>query len=129
VIIVVIIRRRNIGNLEFVVCTAILAVGVPLFLPHMHDRYFFLADAAALAVAFCVPKLAVVVPLTSFASLLGYHAYLKMRYLLQMKWGFFALFIALLLLSVYFAVRIARKIGDKIQAADEKSRVKDRHNT
>ncbi len=129
VIIVVIIRRRNIGSLELVVCTAILAVGIPLFLPHMHDRYFFLADAAALAVAFCVPKLAIVVPLTSFASLLGYHAYLKMRYLLQMKWGFYALFIALIALLAFFAVRAARKKATNLPGSGETAQVKDRHNT
>ena len=128
-IIVVIIRRRNVGSLELVVCTAILAVGVPLFLPHMHDRYFFLADAAALAVAFCVPKLAIVAPLTSFASLLGYHAYLKMRYLLQMKWGFYALFIALIAMIAFFIVRIARKNETYFSSGGETSRVKDRHNT
>ena len=128
-IIVVIIRRRNVGSLELVVCTAILAVGVPLFLPHMHDRYFFLADAAALAVAFCVPKLAIVAPLTSFASLLGYHAYLKMRYLLQMKWGFYALFIALIALIAFFIVRIARKNETIFTTDEETSRIKDRHNT
>ena len=127
-IIVVIIRRKRVGDLELVVATAVLAIGVPLFLPHMHDRYFFLADASALAVAFCVPKLAAAVPLTSFASLLGYHAYLRMRYLLPMKYGFFALFVALVMLIAYFFVRVWRKNERKIEAAEAPEREADRHN-
>lgn len=103
--------RRRVKSPELLLCAAILAVGVPLFLPHMHDRYFFMADAIVLAAAFCKPKLSVTVPLVSFASLLGYHAYLRMRYLLPMKWGFFALLLVLLLLVCAFAsgIRLRKK--------------------
>ena len=68
----------------------------------MHERYFFLADVLSLAAAFILPKAAPIPLLCSLASLLGYHAYLKNRFLLLMYWGFFALalaaFIALLLI-------------------------------
>ncbi len=112
-IIAVIACRKRIGSQELLLCAAILAVGVPLFLPHMHDRYFFMADAIVLAVAFCVPKLAISVPLVSFASLLGYHAYLRMRYLLPMKWGFFALLIVLILLIAELTVETCRRKNKK----------------
>ena len=48
-------------------------------------------------------KYAAAAPLTQFASLLGYHAYLKMRYLLLMDHGARALIVALMLGIVLFA--------------------------
>jgi len=96
------ILRKRLGNRALVLAAFIFALMVPLLLPHMHERYFFLADVLSLAVAFILPKSAPIPLLCSFASLLGYHAYLKNRFFLLMHWGFFALvlaaFIALLLI-------------------------------
>ena len=65
----------------------LMAVGIPFLLPHMHDRYFFPADVLSVIFAFACPICLAAAPLTQFASLLGYHAYLKMRYLLYMDHG------------------------------------------
>ncbi len=78
-----------------VVGAFILAVGVPFLLPHMHERYFFIADILAVCVAFVFPKYFILPFLVQFASLLGYHAYLMQRYLLTMNFGAFALIAAL----------------------------------
>lgn len=95
--------RKRLGNSALLLAAFIFALAVPLLLPHMHERYFFIADVLSLAVAFVLPKAAPVPALCSFASLLGYHAYLKNRFLLLMHWGFcalaFALIMALLLIS------------------------------
>lgn len=95
--------RRRLGTSALLMAAFIFALAVPLLLPHMHERYFFLADVLSLAAAFVLPKAAPVPILCSFASLLGYHAYLKNRFLLLMHWGFcalaFALIMALLLMS------------------------------
>jgi hypothetical protein len=95
--------RKRLGNSALLLAAFIFALAVPLLLPHMHERYFFIADVLSLAVAFILPKAAPVPALCSFASLLGYHAYLKNRFLLLMHWGFcalaFALIMALLLIS------------------------------
>lgn len=95
--------RRRLGSSALLMAAFVFALAVPLLLPHMHERYFFLADVLSLAVAFVLPKAAPVPVLCSFASLLGYHAYLKNRFLLLMHWGFcalaFALIMALLLMS------------------------------
>jgi len=94
--------RKRLGSRALIFSAFIFALVVPLLLPHMHERYFFLADVLSLAAAFIMPKAAPVPLLCSFASLLGYHAYLKNRFLLLMHWGFYALalaaFIALLLI-------------------------------
>ncbi|MBR6654263.1 MAG: conjugal transfer protein TraL [Oscillospiraceae bacterium] len=96
------VLRKRLGSRALIFSAFIFALVVPLLLPHMHERYFFLADVLSLAAAFIIPKAAPVPLLCSFASLLGYHAYLKNRFLLLMHWGFYALalaaFIALLLI-------------------------------
>ena len=92
------LRRRQLDNRALLTCALLVCVAVPFFLPHMHDRYFFFADVFSVAFAFVFVKLAHVPVLVSFASLLGYHAYLKMRYLLPMRYGAAALVIVLLTL-------------------------------
>ena len=82
-----------------VLAAAVLAAAIPFFLPHMHDRYFFAADALTLALAATWPQLALPALLCEFASLLGYHAYLRMRYLLPMADGALALIAALAVLT------------------------------
>ena len=76
------------------------AIFLPFVMPKMHDRYFFAADALTLALAAAWPQLALPALLCEFASLLGYHAYLRMRYLLPMADGALALIAALAILTV-----------------------------
>ncbi len=98
------IKRRSITNGVIVAVSVLFAVGIPFLLPHMHDRYFFAADVLTVVMAYAYKvKYAAAAPLTQFASLLGYHAYLKMRYLLLMDYGARALIVALMLGIVLFA--------------------------
>ena len=85
------IFRERLNDRTLLVCAVLISVGVPFLLPHMHDRYFFPADVLSLILAVCVPALAPAAAAVSFASLLGYHAYLRMRFLLPMRYGAFAL--------------------------------------
>jgi len=91
-------QRKSLSNETLLAASLLFVVGIPLLLPHMHDRYFFLADV--LAVPFGLSRLRrMPVPvLIQFASLLGYHAYLLQRYLLPMKYGAAALVLAAALL-------------------------------
>ena len=77
----------------------LLAAAIPFFLPHMHDRYFFATDILTLALAVVDLRLAPLPLLCEFASLLGYHAYLKLRYLLPMSYGAGALIVVLTILA------------------------------
>jgi len=81
----------------------LLAVGIPFLLPHMHDRYFFAADILTLVLAFVDPFYAPAAILTQFASLLGYHAYLEMRFLLPMRYGALGLIVTLAFAAAYYA--------------------------
>ena len=79
-----------------------ISVAVPFFLPHMHERYFYAADILSLVLAFASPLYFPAAVLVQFASLLGYHAYLKMRYLLLMNNGAAALIVAFALTLLCF---------------------------
>lgn len=92
------VRRKRLTDRALLSCCLLIALGVPFLLPHMHDRYFFLADVLSLALAVAEWRLCPVPVLVSFGSLLGYHAYLKGRFLLPMRYGAAALSLALLIL-------------------------------
>ena len=68
-----------------------------------------------LALAFAFPVYFPTALLTEFASLLGYHAYLKMRYLLPMHYGAAALLIVLAVGIYFLADSLAGKNGQNEQ--------------
>ncbi len=91
------VNRKKLSDRGVIALALLFAVGIPFLLPHMHDRYFYAADALSVVLAYAVPSLFLAAPLTQFASLLGYHAYLKMRYLLPMRYGSAALILTMAL--------------------------------
>ena len=90
-------NRKRLSDQTVLAAALLFAVGIPFLLPHMHDRYFFPADMLSLVLAFSLPAFFLAAPLCQFASLLGYHAYLKTRYLLPMRYGAAALILVLTL--------------------------------
>ena len=91
------VNRARLTDRAVLAMALLLAVGIPFMLPHMHDRYFYAADILSVVLAYAIPALWLAAPLTEFASFLGYHAYLKMRYLLPMRYGSAALILTLAL--------------------------------
>ena len=94
-------RRDRLNDQTVLALALLFAIGIPFLLPHMHDRYFYAADILTLVLAFVEPMLSPAALFTQFASLLGYHAYLKMRYLLPMRYGTAALILSLALSLIY----------------------------
>lgn len=93
--------RKRLSDRAILLTGTILALGVPLFLPHMHDRYFFLADVLALLLAVLWPRrYAASALLVQTASLGAYHAYLVLRYAFPMELGALFNLLALLILLV-----------------------------
>lgn len=91
--------RRELSDRAVLLAGAAMALGVPLLLPHMHDRYFFLADTLALLLAVLWPRRhTVTAVLVQIASLGAYHAYLVLRYAFPMGLGSLLNLLALLLL-------------------------------
>ncbi len=111
------LRRAGKDNRALLLAFTLTAICVPLLLPHMHDRYFFGADVLCFAAAFLGMELLPLPFLCSFASLLGYHAYLKMRYFLPMHYGSVALLLCALLLTVSLFAPRKKNTGKKKKEA------------
>ena len=101
-----VLRFQHANDRALFGAAVLFAIGVPFLLPHMHDRYFFVADILTLAMAVSAPAFSPAAVCVSFGSLLGYHAYLKMRYLLPMRYGAVAMLLALILTAVYTALQL-----------------------
>ena len=66
---------------ELVMTVAVvLCVGVPFFLPHMHERYFFLADVFTLCWACANRRRVPAAVLAEGSSLASYLVYLRLKY-------------------------------------------------
>ena len=109
-------KRKELTNEIVLAAALLLCLGIPFILPHMHDRYFFVADVLSLAFAVAFPKLFVVPVLVQFGSLLGYHAYLKLQYLLPMRHGATALLITLVILTAFLIYQFTTKSEHKKNA-------------
>ena len=89
------VNHKRLTERSVLAAALLFAIGIPFLLPHMHDRYFFGADMLSLVLGFVSPMYFAVALLVEFASFLGYHAYLKMQFLLLMDKGAAALCVAL----------------------------------
>jgi hypothetical protein len=85
------LRRKSITERSLLFASLLSCCAIPLLLPHMHERYFYFCDVLTLCVSCLLPVAAPAVLLSQFASLLGYHAYYYLRYLLPMRLGFYGL--------------------------------------
>ncbi|MGM9614531.1 MAG: glycosyltransferase 87 family protein [Oscillospiraceae bacterium] len=107
------LRRKEITNRTLLGVCILFCLGVPFFLPHMHDRYFFMADVLTFALAVIAPRMSLTPLLVSFGSFLGYYAYLRMRYLMPMRRGALAMLLALILIAGFTAFSLDRKDSEK----------------
>ena len=71
---------RRMDNAAVMTAAVVLAIGVPFFLPHMHDRYFFLADVTTLCWACANWKRTPAAVLAAGASLASYMVYLRLKF-------------------------------------------------
>jgi len=102
--------RKELTNTGILAAAVLFSTGIPFLLPHMHDRYFFAADIFSLIFAVISPVYAVCAAAVQFASLLGYHAYLKMRYLMPMRYGAYALIFVLAFFLVKYFISFSKKV-------------------
>lgn len=81
-------RLRGRLDRECVMTIAVvLCVGVPFLLPHMHERYFFLADVFTLCWACANVRRIPAAVLAEGASLASYCVYLRLKYNLVLRLG------------------------------------------
>lgn len=88
--------------------TALLVIGIPFLLPHMHDRYFYLAGVMAVLLACARPVFLPVPILTELASLHCYMAYFSGHYYVHPRYGGMAM-LAALALTVLYVIAYRRK--------------------
>jgi Predicted integral membrane protein len=100
------IKRDKLGSDALLGIAVLFVVGIPFLLPHMHDRYFFMADVLTLLPAILYVSYIPVAVFSSFASLLCYYAYLKGQYLLPLSYGAFAIIAVLLVFFTFTADKL-----------------------
>ena len=94
-------RLKSVSDYTMLGFAALLTLGIPFLLPHMHDRYFFLADIFTLILVLVSPEYICVASLCVFGSLLGYYAYIMQEFLLPMNYGASAMLVAFAIIFVY----------------------------
>lgn len=80
------LARQQMTNQILLTATALMAVGVPFFLPYMHERYFFLGDVLTLVLVCTALFYVVPVLLVQLASVSAYAAYLTLQYTAPILW-------------------------------------------
>lgn len=98
--------RKNLSDEALLGVAILFVVGIPLLLPHMHDRYFFLSDVLTVVPAVLYLSYIPMAFLASFASFICYWWYLFKFYPLPPQFGTFALLGVLLVFLSFTAERI-----------------------
>ncbi|MCL2030458.1 MAG: glycosyltransferase 87 family protein [Oscillospiraceae bacterium] len=81
------LNRKRLDDRMLTYIAFLLCLGIPYLLPHMHDRYFYTADALVILIVLCRPKRWPVALMVWVGSYAGYHAYIVRRYLMFARYG------------------------------------------
>lgn len=112
ILLLLIIRRNRINDNIILLAVTIFATGIPLLLPHMHDRYFFPADVlTAICAIVCLYRLALPI-LMSFSSLVCYCYFLRRYYILPLNVASTAAIIVLVMLVIELVMSLFRSTSE-----------------
>jgi len=100
--------KVRLSSRSMMAAALLFAVAIPFLLPHMHDRYFFIADTLSVIYACMSPGYFLIPVLVQFASMLGYWAYLQGYYILPMQYGGFALIIVIAVVLIDYICSVVR---------------------
>lgn len=109
-----VLLRKRLSDRLILGLALILVMGIPYLLPHMHDRYFFVAGVLALVLAASDLRFAPVPVFAELASLHCYYAYFVRYYLVQPRIGGELMLASLLLCIAYAVVYSEKAINFKI---------------
>lgn len=87
VLLLLFLKRKQVTPQLLLSSAAVMAIGIPFFLPYMHERYFFIAGAVTLVWACADHRRIPVALLTEAASLSSYVTYLRLKYTLPFSFG------------------------------------------
>lgn len=79
-LVLALVLRKRMNIHVAMAMAAVLAIGVPFLLPHMHERYFFLADAVCVCWACARARHVPAAVLAAGSSLASYIVYLRLLY-------------------------------------------------
>ena len=98
--------RIRFEGITLVAAGLFFALLLPYLLPHMHERYFFLADILAVIYAFIRPKRFYIPVMVGFASFAGYLPFLFGHQPIDLKFAAILMGIALLIVAydLFYAV-------------------------
>lgn len=97
------LKREKLSDRIILGLTLLLVIGIPFLLPHMHDRYFYMADVLSVVAAFTAVAFFPLPCFVQFASYLSYYAYLNMRYMMHPRVGGECMLAALIITGIYTA--------------------------
>ena len=102
-------RKAEWDKKSYIDFALLFALGVPFFLPRMHERYFYLADLVALVYAFARPKRLYTAVLTAFCSFFAIARFLFGANYLSLEFVALVQFVNLVLLCVALVKDYRRK--------------------
>lgn len=118
------LRRKALTNEHILAAGLLLAIGIPLMLPYMHERYFFLAEILSVIWAVGSYRRIPVPVCIQIAALGGYHAYLVLRYAFPMAWGALLMLAALVMTCVWLGWSLCQAPAEQKPAQKKKGKKK-----
>lgn len=104
-----VLKKNSLSDKMILGLSLLLVIGIPFLLPHMHDRYFYLADVLSLVLAFSAPAFFPLPCFVQFASFLSYYAYLNMRFLVHPRIGGECMLVAFIIVVIYIVTGVQAK--------------------
>ena len=108
--------RGRLDRTAAMAAAVVLCIGVPFFLPHMHERYFFLADMFTLCWACADRRRAPAAVLVCGSSLASYCVYLRLKYNCVVRLGGGVFVMGLEALAMLAALALAlRALAERVR--------------
>lgn len=114
ILLAVLFRNRDrLSDGQLLAAAVVMAIGVPFLLPHMHDRYFFLADVFTLIWACTSPRQIPQAVLTEAASLSAYATYLRLKFTCPLRLGGYLFPMGTEALMIFVALALSARALDQ----------------
>lgn len=106
-------KVKHLDNQLAMAVAMVLVVGIPFLLPHMHERYFYLADVLAVCWAAANLRRIPVAVLVCASSLASYAVYLRLKYnqIIYISGGYLVMFWETAAMAAAFVLCVIHLVG------------------
>ncbi len=112
------LRRESLDDRGIMLLTLAMCIGIPFFLPYMHERYFYIAEVLSVICA-CAGAVNITVPLLlQAASMICYDAYLNGVYRFRQELAMVFMATGLVIVTATATMRL---FGRRSEETDPKS--------